>query len=127
VREAASIPRVLGLKDGSGNLLYLQKLCAATARYAEFSLLVGPEELLGSAILAGAHGGVNGGTNLFPGLYVQLYEAAARRDLTRMLALQRLVMQVSDGLYTCGVGASSLPVWFEMRAVPGGSLCRRHG
>jgi len=107
VRQAAELPGVLGLKDSCGSLLYFQKLCGALAGRPDFSLLMGPEELLGSAVLAGAHGGVNGGANLMPALYVRLYEAATRRDLTEILALQRVVMQVSQELYTCGEGSSS--------------------
>ena len=44
-------------------------------------MLIGPEEMLAAAVLLGGHGGVSGGANLFPGLYVELYEAASSGDL----------------------------------------------
>ena len=42
----------------------------------DFSMLVGPEEIMAESVLLGAHGGVNGGANMFPELYVSLYNAA---------------------------------------------------
>ncbi len=42
---------------------------------ADWSFLVGPEELLAESVLLGGHGGINGGANLHPSLYVSLYEA----------------------------------------------------
>lgn len=42
----------------------------------DFSMLVGPEEIMAESVLLGAHGGVNGGANMFPELYVELYNAA---------------------------------------------------
>jgi dihydrodipicolinate synthase/N-acetylneuraminate lyase len=46
-------------------------------------VLVGPEELTAEAVLLGGHGGINGGANLHPKLYVQMYQAAAAQDLKR--------------------------------------------
>ena len=55
----------------------------------------------------GADGGVNGGANIFPELYVQMYYAACNRDVNTMRALQRKIMQISTSLYTVGKYGSS--------------------
>ena len=68
----------------------------------DFSLLVGPEELLGETVLLGGHGGVCGGANLFPRLYVELYEAASAAQLDRMASLHARVMQLGDTIYAVG-------------------------
>jgi 4-hydroxy-tetrahydrodipicolinate synthase len=60
---------------------------------------MGPEELLAEAVLLGGHGGVNGGSNLFPELYVSLYEAAARGDTIEVSRLQARVMAISQTIY----------------------------
>jgi 4-hydroxy-tetrahydrodipicolinate synthase len=54
-------------------------------------------------VLLGGHGGVAGGANLAPRLYVDLYEAASRGDATRARALQEKVWAISNDLYGVGV------------------------
>ena len=46
VRQACTVPNIVGLKDSSGDLLYFQTLRRATAQRENFTLLMGPEELL---------------------------------------------------------------------------------
>jgi dihydrodipicolinate synthase/N-acetylneuraminate lyase len=99
VRQAAELPGIVGLKDSSANMLYFQRLLWLLADRPDFALLMGPEELLGQSVLLGGHGGVPGGANLYPQLYVQIYEAARSRDLNRLLAGQQQIMQISTGIY----------------------------
>lgn len=66
---------VVGLKDSSGDLLYLQKLTRALG--PGFPVFVGPEEMLYPALLAGVAGGVNGGSNLFPHIFVGILRSGA--------------------------------------------------
>lgn len=105
VRAIANHPNVVGLKDSSGNTVYFQLLCNAMKDKPEFSLLIGPEEVTAEAILMCAHGGVNGGANLFPQLYVDLYEAALTKNFELIRQLQSQVLEISSKLYTvsnCG-------------------------
>jgi len=107
VRATSQLPGVAGFKDSSGDMLYLHKVIAATRENQAFRIFVGPEELMGEAVLLGAHGGVNGGSNLFPKLYVKLHEAAARGDAPEVAKLHRVVIAISSGLYSAGSYASS--------------------
>ncbi|MBM4025056.1 MAG: dihydrodipicolinate synthase family protein [Planctomycetes bacterium] len=102
VRQAAELPGVVGLKDSSANMIYFHRLVALLQDKPGFTLLVGPEELLAESVLLGGHGGVNGGANFHPRLYVQLYEAARDRDLDRVTELHRQVMRISTGIYPVG-------------------------
>src|SRR5206468_2603847 len=95
-------PNVAGLKDSGGLMLYFHKVRLLAANRPDFSLLVGPEELLAEAVLLGGHGGISGGANLFPRLYVELYNAARRGDLARTRELHDRVMRVSTTLYQVG-------------------------
>jgi 4-hydroxy-tetrahydrodipicolinate synthase len=68
---------------------------------------MGHEELLAEAVLAGAHGGVCGGANLLPKLYVDLYNAAYSKDLPTVESLHKKVMQISKAIYGVGKYESS--------------------
>lgn len=101
-------PRIIGMKDSSGSMAYFNRLREAAAARPDWTLLTGPEELLAESVLMGGHGGVCGGANIFPGLYVALHAAAQRGDLPRVRTLHSLVMRVSDGLYRVGKHPSAV-------------------
>ena len=107
VRAAAQINGIAGIKDSSGNMVYFHQLQSLLRDYPDFSLLVGREELLAETILLGGHGGVCGGANLIPKLYVDLYNAARSRDLPAIEPLHEKVMQISTTIYSVGRYGSS--------------------
>ncbi|MGD9722523.1 MAG: dihydrodipicolinate synthase family protein [Pirellulales bacterium] len=102
VRMALELPGVVGLKDSSAQMIYFHKIKALAAARPDFSLLVGPEELLAESVLSGAHGGVCGGANLLPRLYVDLYEAAVAGDLDRIRPLHARVIRLGETIYSVG-------------------------
>jgi dihydrodipicolinate synthase/N-acetylneuraminate lyase len=73
----------------------------------DFAMLCGPEEITGECVLMGGHGGVNGGANMFPELYVAMYDAARQGDIQRMRHLQQYIMQISSSIYSIGQHGSS--------------------
>jgi 4-hydroxy-tetrahydrodipicolinate synthase len=99
VRRLAEDSRIIGVKDSSAQLLYFHKLLEIARDRPDFSVLMGPEELLGESVLMGGHGGVCGGANLVPELYVDLYEAALTGELREVLRLQQQVLRLSKLLY----------------------------
>ncbi len=105
VRQAAGIPGILGLKDSSGDLDYLASVVRSVR--AGFPVMMGPEELLVDAMRAGATGGVCGGANLNPRLFVELHQAAARGDVERTSQLQTRVREISAAMYTVGDRSTS--------------------
>ncbi len=105
VVRLAEHQNIVGLKDSSANAVYFQSLCYLLK--TNFSLLVGPEEITAETVLMGGNGGVNGGANLFPKLYVALYNAALAKDFARIEELQDLVMEISTRIYTVGSYGSS--------------------
>jgi 4-hydroxy-tetrahydrodipicolinate synthase len=108
VRRAMDEPRIIGLKDSSGSMIYFHKLCGLLHYRSDWSLLMGLEELLCEAIAAGAHGGVCGGANVFPRLYVSLYEAAIAHDQDAIRCLHERVMHVTQSLYQVGRHPSAI-------------------
>ncbi len=107
IRSAAEMPNVYGLKDSSGNREYFAQVQQTMSSRPDFALLIGIEEILAEMVAKGAHGGVCGGANIYPRLYVDLYRAAARGDLPQVEALQKLVMAISNGVYRVGEAESS--------------------
>lgn len=108
VRALLDDPRIHGIKDSSGNMTYFHRLCRQLVDRPDWTVLMGPEELLLDAVLAGGHGGVNGGANLFPQLYVALHRAAQSGDMACARVLHAIVMDVSTNLYQVGRHSSAI-------------------
>ena len=107
VKKASELPGVIGLKDSSGNMVYFHQLQQLFRDQDDFKLFVGPEELLGETLVLGGHGGVCGGANLIPELYVSMYETSKGGDLKKMGELHERIMQVSSSIYSVGKYKSS--------------------
>lgn len=107
IRRIAENPKVKGFKDSSANIPYFQSVMYLMKDRPDFSMLMGPEECTGEVVLMGANGGINGGANMFPELYVAMYNAASTGNLAEVRRLQRLIMQISTSIYTIGKHGSS--------------------
>jgi len=107
VKKASELPGVIGLKDSSGNMVYFHQLQQLFKDQDDFKLFVGLEELLGETLVLGGHGGVCGGANLIPELYVNMYETSKTGDLKKMSELHEIIMQVSSSIYSVGKYKSS--------------------
>jgi 4-hydroxy-tetrahydrodipicolinate synthase len=101
VARAAEMPNVWGLKDSSGQMSYIKEVLSLVGeKHPEFSILVGPEHLLAEALLAGAHGGVPGGANIFPTLPVRLYQAFVDGKLEEMQRIQAQMVSIGEPIWT---------------------------
>jgi 4-hydroxy-tetrahydrodipicolinate synthase len=107
VKAAATIPGIIGMKDSSSNLAYFKQVQYGLRDRQDFTFMVGPEEFMSEFVLTGGHGGVNGGANMFPKLYVELYHASVNRDFEKIGLLQQKVMQISTTIYNVGHYGSS--------------------
>jgi len=107
IKRIAENPKVIGFKDSSANGTYFQQVMYEMRDRKDFSIFVGPEEMMAEVVLMGAQGGVNGGANMFPKLYVDLYNAAAAQNLPEVKRLHAIVMQISATIYSVGSYGSS--------------------
>ncbi|WP_085536471.1 dihydrodipicolinate synthase family protein [Massilibacteroides vaginae] len=107
IRRIAQNPKVIGFKDSSANGAYFQAVMYEMKEHENFSIFVGPEEMTAEVVLLGANGGVNGGANMFPKLYVDLFNAAREKDMERVSLLHNKVMQISSSIYSIGSFGSS--------------------
>lgn len=109
LRRAMDNPRIIGLKDSSGDLDYFRNAALLIQQHRpDWPLLIGPEEKLLASMQLGGNGGVNGGANLFPKLYVQVVEACRAGNLARAEELQRQIQRISDSFYHIGKYSSSI-------------------
>lgn len=88
LRELSGLEGIVGVKDSSGDMDYFGELVGLRSERPDWSIFVGPERLLPKAVELGADGGVTGGANLFPRLFVDAYEAAVAKDAAAIERLQ---------------------------------------
>ena len=112
--------RIHGLKDSSGDFAQFEAYLEVTRQRPDWSVLIGPEHLTARAVLAGGDGGVNGGANLRPRLFVNLYEAAYAGDLARTSSLQAEVERLGS-IY--GLGTAGAVIRGLKRALAQEGLC----
>lgn len=102
VAHLSQIEGIVGLKDSSSNMVYFNTIKSKLQNNSEFSLLIGPDELLGEAVIMGAQGGICSGANIFPRLYVELYYAASELNIQKVKILHNIAMQISTNIYGLG-------------------------
>lgn len=105
IRKLARHENIIGLKDSSGNLEILQDLIALRQE-TKLPVLVGSEMLLGESLLSGCDGGINGGANLYPKLYVRIYHAAIRKDRDELEKYCKMIQMIQQRVF----GAAGSPI-----------------
>lgn len=107
VRQVLDLSGIVGLKDSSGDMDYFRQVREVTRQRSDWSLLIGPERLLGEAMKLGGTGGISGGANLFPKLFVNLYDALVAGNEQRAAELQQQVISLGR-IYHVGRHASAV-------------------
>lgn len=107
VKLLAKIPGIIGIKDSSSNLAYFNQVRSELHDRRDFSFMVGTEEFMAEFVIMGGHGGVTGGANMFPKLFVDLFHAAGTHSFDKIIPLQEKVMQISTTIYKVGSYGSS--------------------
>lgn len=105
LQKLASIDEIIGVKDSSGDLRYFRDLVALKNTRPDWSVLIGPEHLTVDAMRMGGDGGVNGGANIFPDLFSELYHAEVAGDTQRVEVLLQRVDRLQQ-IYSVGKYAS---------------------
>jgi 4-hydroxy-tetrahydrodipicolinate synthase len=120
--QLAAETNVAGLKDSGLKMGYFHAVREGVKDRSDFTLLVGPDGLLAEAVLMGGHGGMAGGSNVWPRLFVALYEAAVAGDLNRVVALQQRAMQFDTALYRSANPLRGLKCALSLLGMCGGDL-----
>jgi 4-hydroxy-tetrahydrodipicolinate synthase len=107
LRRLLDIEWIIGVKDSSGDLEYFDRLLELKRERPDWSILVGPEELLAETMGRGGDGGVTGGANVCPRLLVDLYSALTAQETARVDELQQRLRQLG-AIYRVGKHASTV-------------------
>lgn len=101
VRRAMELGAI-GIKDSSGNLPYLLSLIEEFKDSPEFAIIAGSEMFIPETIMHGGHGAVPGGANIYPSLFVELYDASVNGDLEKTEFLKAKMVAIEEKIYNVG-------------------------
>lgn len=99
LRAALEHPNVIGFKDSSGDLAYLEQMIAVAATREDVTVLVGNEYFYLEGLKLGAHGVVGGGANIYPGLFRALQDAHDRGDRITSEVIQRRISHLGNEIF----------------------------
>ncbi len=102
-----NLEQIVGVKDSSGDLEYFDKLLTLKRQRPDWSIFIGPEHLLAEGTRRGGDGGVPGGANVYPELFVELYEAVKAGDAIRAEQLEQTLLQFGK-IYAVGQHSSAV-------------------
>ena len=98
-RLAEEFPRVIGIKDSSGDLAFMMRMIAAVRPIRpDFSFLTGWEAALVPMLLIGCDGGAHAAANAVPEVIRRMYDLTRAGDLTTAMDLQRRFVDLFDAM-----------------------------
>ncbi|MCE1199965.1 MAG: dihydrodipicolinate synthase family protein [Marinilabiliales bacterium] len=103
----------IGVKDSSGDMANLYMWIDAFKEDQNFAVFAGTELYLPDAVMGGAHGAVAGGANVFPKLFVDLYEAALKQDLPTINKLRDKIIWLCNTMYVVSPSAARITISFK--------------
>ncbi len=120
VARLAEIPNILAMKDSSGDLQNTIECIRVVPD--RFSVLMGRDTLIHSAMIFGARGAVPATGNIAPRLLVEIYEAFVRGDVAASKAAQLKLNPVRMSL-TLGTAPGGVKAALNLLGLPIGP-CR---
>ena len=105
LRKLIDLEGIIGFKDSSGDLAYYEELCSLKNERPNWTFFIGPEEKMIASLALGGDGGVNGGANVYPKLFVDAYRSTRDGDEVRKLSLQKKI-EAFGKIYEVGKYAS---------------------
>ncbi|MFM7291656.1 MAG: dihydrodipicolinate synthase family protein [Planctomycetia bacterium] len=96
-RLVEEFPRIVGIKDSSGDISHMGRLIAAVRPIRpDFSFLTGWEAALVPMLLAGCNGGTHASSGIVPGLTRGIYDAVRAGQIDQAFDLQRKLTDLFD-------------------------------
>ncbi len=87
LKQLADLEGIVGLKDSSGDMEYFGEATQLKQLRPDWSVMIGPEAKLPEAMRLGGDGGVAGGANVLPRLFVECYEAKLANNDVKLAEL----------------------------------------
>ncbi|MEO1524747.1 MAG: dihydrodipicolinate synthase family protein [Planctomycetota bacterium] len=105
LRSLSDIESIIGVKDSGGDLDYFRRVCELKTIRPDWSVLIGPEAKLREAHAAGGDGGVSGGANVMPSVFVRHQSALMADDAIAVEETYRTIAEFQE-IYEIGKYAS---------------------
>jgi 4-hydroxy-tetrahydrodipicolinate synthase len=116
VRRLAEYPRIIGIKDSSGDLAFMMRLIAAVRpERPDFSFLSGWEAVLVPALLMGCDGGTHGSANVIPELLCKVYELVRNGRTEEAIREQYCMLELFDIMLSAGDFPDNIRACTELR------------
>jgi len=117
VEDLAEIPNIVGLKDSSGELKYI--LAVLEKVRDKINVMCGYDEVVLSALAAGASGAILASANFIPDVWVEIYNSVQKGSLERARELQFKVQKIARVIAKSGaVGAKEALNMMDMKVGP---------
>ena len=101
--------KIIGMKDSGGGMMWFHDLIRLSSnKRPDWCNLVGPDELLLEALMAGADGGVCAGPMIEPSRYVKTYNAFRRGDFDNARQAQESIHDLTSRIYHINKDSSSV-------------------
>jgi 4-hydroxy-tetrahydrodipicolinate synthase len=98
-RLAAEFPRVIGIKDSSGDVAFMMRMIAAVRPLRpDFSFLTGWEAVLVPMLMVGCDGGTHASSNAVPEVTRRMYELAVAGNYSEAMQWQYRVLELFDAM-----------------------------
>src|SRR5580700_6884953 len=99
IRRLAEFPRVVGIKDSSGDLAFMMRMIAAVrpAR-PDFAFLTGWEAVLAPMLMIGCDGGTNASSNAVPEVTRRIFELSRAGKYEEAMRWQYRILELFDAM-----------------------------
>ena len=103
IRLASECPRVIGIKDSSGDMPNMLRMISAIRPLREdFSFLTGWDAALAPMLIAGADGGTNATSGVVPELTRAIHRAVVAGNVAEAMRLQFQLLPLFDAMISLG-------------------------
>ena len=120
-RRLMDVENIVGVKDSDGDMDVFAQFCEQAKQREGWRVFVGPEHLLADAVMMGAHGGVAGGANLRPQLFVDFYRAAVQGRHDDVEQIRQQIAEMHQTVYgpnvTCQTVVCGLKAALEREGI----------
>jgi 4-hydroxy-tetrahydrodipicolinate synthase len=98
-RLAAEFPRVIGIKDSSGDMAFMMRMMSAVRpRRPDFSFLTGWEAVLVPMLMIGCDGGTHASSNVVPEVTRRMYDLSRAGNFSEAMKWQFRILELFDAM-----------------------------
>jgi len=99
IRRLSEFPRVIAIKDSSGDLAFMMRMIAAVRpSRPDFSFLTGWEAVLAPMLMIGCDGGTNASSNIVPEITRRIFELSRAGKYEEAMQWQYRILELFDAM-----------------------------